>query len=172
MSRVLEKVDRFCDDFERIGSWGGRLSAFFLFAAVCMITFAVFVRYVFGEALPWSVEMGGFFLVLIVWFGMANSFKSGEIPRMLLFYRRFSPKTQAIVDSATLALSLVFLLLLFRSSIDLVGSLQRSKVASAIMQLPRWWLAVCVTAGIFMLIVQVAISIYRILRSLGSSQGK
>ncbi|MBN1848541.1 MAG: TRAP transporter small permease [Deltaproteobacteria bacterium] len=167
MSNVLKKIDNICIKIEKVLTWGGVIGGIGLFATVFIIFYAVLSRYVLNIALPWSVELGGYLLLFIVWIGVANSFRSGEIPRMLLIYRSLSPKTQAVLDICTWSITLIFLLLLLREEIKLIPHFINSGVVSVVMQIPRWWLAIIVTIGLASLCLQMGISIYLRWRRLG-----
>ena len=169
MGRLSKKINRVFEVFEKIGDWAGTISATVLFLAVLMILYAVILRRFFGQAPAWSVELGGYMLVLITYVTAAHAVAKGEIPRMLLVYRHFGSKTQAILDIITLMLTLFVLILLLWKGIVLTVSTYRAGYASLVMEVPRWWLLTCIYFGITMLSIQVIIEICRRFQSLLSS---
>ncbi|MFC1821448.1 TRAP transporter small permease [Thermodesulfobacteriota bacterium] len=172
MKRVFEKIDRLCAVIERIGVWGGNLSGAILISSAAMILYAVIMRRVIGQAPSWSIELGGYSLVLVTYFAISQAVARGEIPRMLLVYGRLRPRTQTILDIITYTLTLIFLVLLMWKGVELIHSTYSTGWKSVVLRLPRWWPLTCVYIGILLLSLQITIHIYRSLRSLVSADGK
>jgi TRAP-type C4-dicarboxylate transport system permease small subunit len=106
--------------------------------------------------------------VLISYFAISQAFANEEIPRMLLVYRRFGPKTRIILDVVTLTLTFVVFVLLIWKGVDLIMSTYKSGWKSVVLRWPRWWPLVCVYLGIVLLSLEIGIKIYRGLISLKS----
>jgi len=166
LKRVFERIDRLCAVIEKIGGWGGTLGGAVLTISTLMILYAVIMRRFLGQGPAWSIELGGYALVLISYFSISQAVAKEEIPRMLLFYRRLGRKTQTIVDIVTFTLTLLVLALLMWKGIELIVSTYKIGWKSVVLRWPRWWPLVCVYLGILLLFLQIGIKIYRDFKSL------
>jgi len=100
LERILNGIDFIC-------VWAGKLAAFLVLLLMAAVVYEVISRYVFDAPTMWSFEIqrmvGGTIFVM----GFAWVLIMKAHVRVDLFYQRFSPRGQAILD-AVLTLLLVF----------------------------------------------------------------
>ena len=89
---------------ERIGEAVSWLSL----VIVIVMAVNVLLRYFFRTGSVWAQELEWHLLVPLILFGMSYALRHGEHVRVDIFYARFSPRTQGIVDliSALLAIAI------------------------------------------------------------------
>ena len=75
-----------------------------LIAASC---YEVFSRYVLGEPTLWAFELGYMVMGAHFLIGFAYTLREREHVRVDIFYARFSPRTQALIDALTYVLLLL-----------------------------------------------------------------
>ena len=100
LERILKGIDFIC-------VWTGKLAAFLVIILIVAVVYEVVSRYVFNAPTIWSFEIqrmvgGSLFILGFSWVLLQKAHV-----RVDLFYQRFSPRGQAILD-ATLYLLLVF----------------------------------------------------------------
>lgn len=87
---------------------------------IMLLTVAdVFLRYFLNSPIQGSLELTEYFMVIVVFFGVAWCGVRGGHVRVDLVVNRFSPRAQAIFDSITCLLSLTILpLIVWRSVVE------------------------------------------------------
>ena len=86
--------------------WLGNIASVLLIALVLLMTFNVAARYAFSASSIGLEELSWHLYAAIFLLGIPYALKSGAHVRVDLFYERFTPKTQAVID---LVGTLVFL---------------------------------------------------------------
>ncbi len=100
-------MNRLINAIHRLMTWLGNIASLLLIALVLMMAFNVVARYSFSASSIGLEELSWHFYAAIFLLGIPYALKSGSHVRVDLFYERFSPRTQAIVD---LIGTLVFLI--------------------------------------------------------------
>ena len=100
IERILQGIDFIC-------IWTGKLAAFLVLILIVVVVYEVTARYAFNAPTIWAFEIqrmvgGSLFILGFSWVLLQKAHV-----RVDLFYQRFSPRGQAILD-ATLYLLLVF----------------------------------------------------------------
>jgi len=88
-------------------TWLGNIASLLLILLVLIMAFNVGARYAFSASSIGLEELSWHLYAAIFLLGIPYALKSGSHVRVDLFYERFSPKTQAIID---LVGTLVFLI--------------------------------------------------------------
>ena len=100
LERILSGIDFICE-------WAGKLVSFLVLLLIAVVVYEVISRYVFNAPTMWAFEiermLGGTIFVM----GFAWVLVQKAHVRVDLFYQRFSPRGQAILD-AVFTLLLVF----------------------------------------------------------------
>ncbi len=89
----------------KIGSWlakmvdwivtgSGKIGGYFILIITLYTTWDVFSRYALGHGTDWSVEFTGYFMVLIIFFGLAYTERSGDHIIVDFVTVKLSKKTQ------------------------------------------------------------------------------
>ena len=94
LASILRKIDTFSD-------WTGKVLSMLLLLMVGMLMYEVILRYVFNNPTIWAHETS-----LFMYGGMgillgAHTLRHRGHVNLDLFYRRFSPRRKAIIDSVT-----------------------------------------------------------------------
>ena len=100
IERILQGIDFIC-------IWTGKVAAFLVLILIVVVVYEVVSRYAFNAPTIWAFEIermvgGSLFILGFSWVLLQKAHV-----RVDLFYQRFSPRGQAILD-ATLYLLLVF----------------------------------------------------------------
>ena len=89
-------MDAFCSWVNRISEWEGRILSLLFVVATLQVCFELTLRYVFNAPTTWGLELTIYLCAVTYVMGGAYAFKSHI--QVDLFYRRWFPKTRALVD--------------------------------------------------------------------------
>ncbi len=102
----MRGVKAFCRYVDALSEWTGRSIGWLVLILTFVIGYDVALRYLFNAPTKWAYELsyqiGGTFF----WLGTAYTLRRGGHVRIDIFYSRFSPRAQALID-------LILYLLLF-----------------------------------------------------------
>ncbi len=115
MPRTIRRYVRLVD---RLNRGVGRLVMYLVFVMMALLLYASFSRTVLNSPLMWGVEMSQFMLVSYYLLGGAYAMQMGSHVRMDLFYSRWTPRTQALVDAITILFLIFFLVTLLLGGIS------------------------------------------------------
>ena len=115
MPRTIRRYVRLVD---RLNRGVGRLIMYLVFVMMGLLLYASFSRTVLNSPLMWGVEMSQFMLVSYYLLGGAYAMQMGSHVRMDLFYSRWTPRTQALVDAITILFLIFFLVTLLLGGIS------------------------------------------------------
>lgn len=143
---------RFGEAVAAIAATAMTVSALCVLAALALITWSVFVRYVLGQPSVWVDEVVGYLVIAIVMFGVASALREGKHIGVDLFTERLSPRLQRWAQAwsmLTVLVLAVFLMIngwktaMFSKSIGLVSH--------GHLELPLYWLQLLIPFGGLML---------------------
>lgn len=130
MISLLDSLVRKIDNLTR---WSGYILAALIFIITGVICFEVVARYFFNRPTNWAMELATMNFGTYMLGGGAWALLKGGHVKMDIFYNRWSPRTQAIVDACTFPLFIVFFAIIFWKSvfygIESVQSLEHSHTA-------------------------------------------
>ncbi|MBZ0329588.1 TRAP transporter small permease subunit [Halomonas sp. ANAO-440] len=115
MPRTIRRYVRLVD---RLNRGVGRVIMYLVFVMMGLLLYASFSRTVLNSPLMWGVEMSQFMLVSYYLLGGAYAMQMGAHVRMDLFYSRWTPRTQALVDAITILFLIFFLVTLLLGGIS------------------------------------------------------
>ena len=96
----------------------GRFTMYGIVLLLAILLYAAVSKAVLNISPIWTVEMAQFTLTAYYLLGGAYSFQNGAHVRMDLFYSRWSPRTQALVDCITVIGLLVYLVILLYGAVE------------------------------------------------------
>ncbi|MEW6622850.1 MAG: TRAP transporter small permease subunit [Bacillota bacterium] len=104
-----------------ISEWSGKIAAFIIIPNILALVYEVVARYVFNKPTIWSFEVTYFLYAGHFMLGAAYTLKYHRHIRVDVFYSRFSPRSQAMIDSiGYLVLFFPAILILIYGGIGLV----------------------------------------------------
>ena len=107
----------------------------------------VSLRYLINQPIPGSFELTEFLLVILASFGLAyTAIQNGHVT-VDLVVERFSPKTQAVIDTITCLISIGIFATVIWASILYARSEWNAKAVSTVLLLPRFPFILVVVLG-------------------------
>jgi TRAP-type mannitol/chloroaromatic compound transport system permease small subunit len=104
MLKALRPLAAFIEGFiDRIGT----LTAWIALVMIGLVATNVLLRYAFSFGSVWAQELEWHLLAAVILFGMAYALQRGESVRVDLFYARYSPRSQFIVNLVSALLLLL-----------------------------------------------------------------
>ncbi len=108
MSEDLKSGFLFGEKFAKINNFLAAISAFILLSMVLTISYDVIARYVFGAPTKWSLEINEYCLLAVVYLSGAWTLRVGGHVRVDILFRKFSKKTQLILELINSLLGMIF----------------------------------------------------------------
>ena len=143
---------RFVDLFFRVSNWCvGLLIVLFVSLMVIDVNIGVFYRYVLNSAISWTEELSRYCMVWAAYLGMSFALRDNQHMGLDFIVQKFSPKTRCYSELASRIIMMIFLGIVFRSSLS---HLKVVKIQSSpSMEISMFWpyLAVTVGMGLMML---------------------
>ena len=136
----------------------GRWAAWLTLAIVALMAVDVLLRYAFSIGSVWAQELEWHLLAPVVLVGMTYALQKGDHVRVDIFYAKYSPRTQALVDVISAVLAVIFALLVLRYSLRFVAqSWSINEISSDPGGLThRWVLKALIPAGFAVFALQAA----------------
>jgi TRAP-type mannitol/chloroaromatic compound transport system permease small subunit len=167
---MLKAVRFYIRGVDALGRWAGWLAMAIFFAMAAIMLWSTISRAVFGAPVNWALEMTQFLLAAYFLIGGAYSFQQDAHVRMDLFYSRFSPRNRAIIDAVTLIAVIFFLVVLLYGAISSTQyAIQYNQKNYSAWSPVLWPVKVAMTAGVFLMLLQV---IARFFRDIAEAIGK
>ncbi len=134
----------------------GRAAAWLTLAIVVLMAVDVLLRYAFSIGSVWAQELEWHLLSPLVLVGMTYALQKGDHVRVDIFYAKYSPRTQALVDLVSALLAVAFAVLVIRYSLRFVA---QSYAVNEISSDPgglthRWLLKSLIPAGFALFALQ------------------
>ncbi|MHA1736681.1 MAG: TRAP transporter small permease subunit, partial [Candidatus Thorarchaeota archaeon] len=149
--KLLASVEKVCE-------WVFKFAGWLVLPLIAIQTFEVVMRYGFDSPTIWAFEMSRFIGGSLFVLGMAYALFIGAHIRVDIFYKRWSIRTQSIVDLAiTAALVIPVLILSLDRMIDwTVSSWQIAETSSdTAWRVPLYPFKTVMPASIFLLLMAV-----------------
>jgi len=144
--KVIDTINRFCEYL--LGGITLLLAFLVLFEVIC--------RYFLGKPTLWSMEVNTYlFCGLSLLGGGYCLLEEGHV-RVDLFYPKFSPKTQAIVEMSTFILPLLFCVVLaWLGGREFWATLIENRRSDGVLALPLWPVWITMPLAGFLLGIQI-----------------
>ena len=157
MKKLVSRVNRFA----------GVVAGWVVLIPMLMTLYEVVARNAFNSPSFFTVEMGGYFLVFIIFVPLGDVLSRDGYPRMLLFYVLLGSNTKKIVDTILGFLTFLAISLLLVLSIQLVIDTYSSGRVSTILRLPMWPIMLIMPIGLTVLAAQQVVELYQKIEKLG-----
>ncbi len=133
-------------------------------AIVLLISFDVLMRYFFDRPQLFVDELASFLEVLIIFGGLAYTFRAGGHVRVDLLTNHLPPPARAWLRVATLALGLAFLAVVMWVTAQSALTAWRYGRVSAVMLYPIWLPMLFIPAGLLLMAIAMLATLRRQLR--------
>jgi TRAP-type C4-dicarboxylate transport system permease small subunit len=150
---------------ERASRVGALLGGIATVAIAGMITLDVLMRYFLGQPLLFVDELASFLQVLIVFGGLAYTFRSGGHVRVDLVTSHLSPSLRAWLRVATLALGVLLIATIIWTTAQSAATAYRLERVSAVMLYPIWLPMLLIPAGLLLMALAMLGTLRRQLRA-------
>lgn len=156
---------------ERASGVAALLGGLATLAIAGMITLDVLMRYFLAQPLLFVDELASFLQVLIVFGGLAYTFRSGGHVRVDLVTSHLSPSARAWLRVATLALGILLIATVIWTTAQSAVTAHRFGRVSAVMLYPLWLPMLLIPAGLLLMALAMLGTLRRQLRNaLGSRE--
>ena len=151
---------------DRVAGAAALLAGFATLAIVLLITYDVTMRYFFNDPQVFVDEMASFLEVLVIFGGVAYTFRAGGHVRVDLITSHLHPARRAALRVLTLLLGVVFLsIVMWVTAQSAITAYQYGRV-SAVMLYPLWLPMAVIPAGLALMAVAMLITLARQVRVL------
>lgn len=146
---------RFSHYIDKLSDITGKVICFFVIGSMGVVLYEVFMRFVLNASQVWAAEMSMFFFgPLFTLVGAHTLLHKGHVG-MDLFYRKWSPKTQAIVDIVTFIFFLIFVGVLLWKGSDLAWrAIKFHQKSDSAWGPPLWPIKLMIPLGAFLMLLQ------------------
>ena len=143
------------------------ISSWVIFALLLLISTDVVLRYFFNSPLLFSVEISGYALVLVCFFGAGQTLKEGKHVVVNILTKQLRPRVQLWLELVTSILSLVALSFFLWQTIMMVrDSFIRGVLMPTSLLTPAYLPQMLVPLGTILLWLQYTVKIGRSIRAL------
>jgi TRAP-type mannitol/chloroaromatic compound transport system permease small subunit len=148
MREVLRIIDSISD-------WSGKVTSFIIAFLIAGLLYEIVARYVFNNPTIWAHESSQYLFATYAFLAGGYCLRHGLHINMDVVYRRFSPRTKAIVDLFTSWLALGFIIsLLWWGGITAWESVRLREVTTTIWAPPLYPFKVTLPLGAALLLLQ------------------
>ena len=150
-------------------SFGHRIAQLAIVGMMALITCDVIARNVFRTSLLISDEVSGYLLVVMTFFGISYSLRSGSLLRIEFLLFALPTRLRCIVDVVFDLAALIVCLLLLRSMIRFTWiTWEREAIAPTLIETPLWIPQLAMPLGMVILVIAFLLELRgSILRLLG-----
>ena len=150
----------------RLARAASTLAGLAILAIVALISVDVFMRYFFNQPQLFVDEVASFLQVLAIFAGLAYTFRVGGHVRVDLLTAHLPGPVRAWLRAVTLALGLVFLLIVIWTTTQSALTAYRYGRVSAVMLYPLWAPMLLIPAGLALMAVAILVTLVRQVRAL------
>lgn len=134
----------------------GRIAMYLLFVMGAMLLYSTLSRLIFGVPINWVLEMSQFVLSAYYLVGGAYALQLDQHVRMDLFYGRLSARRRAVTDAITILFVIFYLVVLFGGGLSSTNyAIVYGQKNYTAWSPPLWPIKVVMTAGIFLMLLQL-----------------
>ncbi len=124
-----------------------------LFSAIMVIN--VLSRFLFKNSVPWASELVLTIFVWFVWLGISYAFKEKVHIRVTVIVGLFPQRIQKIIAILMNFLILIFMIILLKSGIDLLGHNSVRGKTSLLLNYPMWFFYLSSCFGVSLSIIRI-----------------
>ena len=152
----------------RVARSASTLAGLAVLVIVVLITYDVLMRYFLNEPQLFVDELASFLQILVIFGGLAYTFRTGGHVRVDLLTSRLSGRVRARLRATSLALSLLFLIIVIWTTTQSAVTAYRYGRVSTVMLYPLWLPMLVIPLGLALLGVVMLIALAQQLRRLRS----
>jgi TRAP-type C4-dicarboxylate transport system permease small subunit len=150
----------------RVARAASTMAGVAVLAIVVLITYDVLMRHFLNEPQLFVDEVASFLQILIIFGGLAYTFRTGGHVRVDLLTTRLSGRARAWLRAAGLALSLAFLVIVIWTTAQSALTAYRYGRVSTVMLYPLWLPMLVIPLGLALLGVTMLLALAQQLRRL------
>jgi TRAP-type C4-dicarboxylate transport system permease small subunit len=154
----------------RIARSASTLAGLAVLVIVALITYDVVMRYFFNEPQLFVDELASFLQIVVIFGGLAYTFRTGGHVRVDLVTARLPPRARAWLRAVALLASLAFLGIVMWTTTQSALTAYRYGRVSTVMLYPLWWPMLAIPLGLALLAAVMLIALVDQVRALGSSR--
>jgi len=151
----------------RVARWASTLAGLAVLAIVLLISYDVLMRYFFDQPQLFVDELASFLEVLVIFGGLAQTFRVGGHVRVDLLTSRLPPRARAWLRLVTLVIGLTFLAIVIWTTAQSALTAYRYGRVSAVMLYPLWLPMVLIPLGLALMAATMLVTLRRQVRVLG-----
>jgi TRAP-type C4-dicarboxylate transport system permease small subunit len=150
----------------RLARWTSTLAGLAVLAIVALISYDVLMRYFFERPQLFVDEVASFLQVLVIFGGLAHTFRVGGHVRVDLLTAHLSPRVRGWLRALGLALGAAFLVVVMWTTAQSALTAYRYGRVSAVMLYPLWVPMLIIPAGLGLMAAVMLAALARQARAL------
>lgn len=154
----------------RLARSASTLAGLAVLVIVALITYDVAMRHFFNEPQLFVDELASFLEVLVIFGGLAYTFRTGGHVRVDLVTTHLPGRARAWLRAVGLVLGLVFLAIVMWTTVESVLTAYRYGRVSAVMLYPLWPTMLLIPLGLALLALVMLVALAAQLRALRGPQ--
>lgn len=149
---MLRLFSRYVD---KVSKLTGNIVSYFTLGCIVVVLYEVFMRFVLSASQVWASEMSMFFFGPLFCLVGAYTLLHGGHVSMDLFYRKWPPKVQAIMDIVTFVFFLIFVGVLLWKGSDLAWkAIKLNQKSPSAWGPPLWPIKIMIPIGALLMLLQ------------------
>ena len=151
----MKRLASVCKFIDAISEWTGKIASKLILVVVGVMVINVVMRYFFNAPLFWAFHVSLYMAAAFGLLAAGYCLLHKRHVKIDIIYRRFSPRTRAILDTITSGLFFLFIIILLREGIlGFVDSWQMQETVIAAWRVVLWPFKLMVPIGAVLLLLQ------------------
>ena len=150
----MKKLERFLRVIDVINTWVGRIVAHLLILLMLVMTYEVFMRYLFTSPSLWAMEMNQCISVVLVALGGGYALLNKMHINADVLYSRIGERARAIFDLVTAPLFFLFIIVLVWQSWNVAKESWELREYSQIAGIPIYPVRMIIVVGALLILFQ------------------
>jgi TRAP-type mannitol/chloroaromatic compound transport system permease small subunit len=147
---------------DAISLWSGRIVCVVTLIIMAVLLREVIGRYFFNAPTSWANEINQYLLCVLTLLGGAYCFMTNSHIRVDIFWLRYTPRTQALVELLTAIFPIIFLVVVFWAGIgETWSALAENKRSASLLAMPLWPSMLAVPVGTGLMLLQLLVRLIR-----------
>ncbi len=149
------------------------LIAFLLIALTLVMTLQIVMRYVFSNALSWPEELCRYCFVYITFLTLGYCIQRNSMLKLDVIQDILPAKVWSVLQGFVRVVTLIFFVLMFIYSLDLLASMRQTNRVSAALQLPYTFIYLSTVIGFALAVLRtVQALVVPIVRHFSKKEGE
>lgn len=151
----MKRLASVCKVIDAISEWTGKIASKLIFAVVGVMVINVVMRYFFNAPIFWAFHVSLYMCAAFSLLAAGYCLLHKTHVKIDIFYRRFSRRTRATLDTITAGLFFLFIIiLLWQGILGFVDSWQLQETVIAAWRVVLWPFKLMVPIGAALLLLQ------------------